>query len=436
MRTIKGRLILGLTVVIGFMAVLAALVVMRSNATISEIDRARELLVESSVSLDEASEAAKASRLAAVVGAGILGVMMFGFGAWVLGGLLKQLRCITDSARTIAGGDFDVDPIPDDRGDFIDDLAGEFNAMTAVLAAVGRETDAIARGEIRADHGIPGGVGRSFDEMVGSLQTMVDHMKSSSSRLARAASDLTGVAAAVGEGAARTAQEATIATAAGDEVSHRVSTVAAAIEQMNATIRDVTSAASEAATVASEAVGVADTTAGIIGKLGESSQQIGDVIQLINSIAEQTNLLALNATIEAARAGTAGKGFAVVASEVKELASQTAQATEEISDRIEAIQADTAEAVEASKLVGETIGRINEISLSIAGAVEEQSVTTNEISHNIEEAAAKTNGIANSISDLAGAAADTQLSTDSTRAAAEDLTAMADEFAKLVSNYR
>ncbi|MEM9039136.1 MAG: methyl-accepting chemotaxis protein, partial [Actinomycetota bacterium] len=170
--------------------------------------------------------------------------------------------------------------------------------------------------------------------------------------------------------------------------------------------------------------------------LGESSVEIGNVIKVINSIAEQTNLLALNATIEAARAGEAGKGFAVVANEVKELANQTAQATEEISARIQGIQSDTTNAVEANEQIGETIERINEISATIAAAVEEQSVTTTEIGRSVEEAAMGTQEIARSIGDVAGAAEDTRQSTSETRTSAEELARMAADLNQLVGNYR
>ena len=161
----------------------------------------------------------------------------------------------------------------------------------------------------------------------------------------------------------------------------------------------------------------------------------GDVIKVINSIAEQTNLLALNATIEAARAGEAGKGFAVVANEVKDLADQTAKATDEISERIQAIQADTNGAIEANSMIGETIDRINEISTTIASAVEEQSVTTSEIGRNVDEVAATTQSIASSITDLAAAADETRSSTADTRSAATEMNRMADDLNSLVGHY-
>ena len=159
------------------------------------------------------------------------------------------------------------------------------------------------------------------------------------------------------------------------------------------------------------------------------------MVKVINSIAEQTNLLALNATIEAARAGEAGKGFAVVANEVKDLANQTAEATEEISSRIQAIQSDTGAAVDANDKIGETIDRINEISATIASAVEEQAVTTAEIGRSIEEAASGTSDISRSITDVATAADATRESTESTKASAEELSRMAEDFKELAGQY-
>ena len=172
-------------------------------------------------------------------------------------------------------------------------------------------------------------------------------------------------------------------------------------------VRDIAKNANDAARVANEAVQVAESTNQTVGRLGASSAEIGEVIKLISAIAQQTNLLALNATIEAARAGAAGKGSAVVANEVKELAEQTAKATEDIGGKIAAIQNDTQSAVSAIAGIGEVIGKINEISGTIATAVEEQHATTGEMSRNLTQAAEGSRVIAENISGVAQAAQNT-----------------------------
>jgi methyl-accepting chemotaxis protein len=188
--------------------------------------------------------------------------------------------------------------------------------------------------------------------------------------------------------------------------------------------------------VAKNAVSVAHSTNQTVTKLGESSQEIGKVIKVITSIAQQTNLLALNATIEAARAGEAGKGFAVVANEVKELAKQTASATEEIGRKIEAIQLDTKGAVGAIGEIGSIIDQINDISNSIASAVEEQTVTTNEIGRSVAEAARGTGDIARNISGVAEAAHNTTRGASDSQRAAAELSRMAAQLQGVVGRYR
>jgi methyl-accepting chemotaxis protein len=181
---------------------------------------------------------------------------------------------------------------------------------------------------------------------------------------------------------------------------------------------------------------VAETTNTTIAKLGQSSAEIGHVVKVITSIAEQTNLLALNATIEAARAGEAGKGFAVVANEVKELAKQTAEATEDISQKITAIQDDTQAAVTAIGQIGGVIHQINDIANTIASAVEEQSVTTSEIGRNVEEASKGSSEIAQNITSVAQAAQSTASGATETQAAAQQLARMAAELQQLVGQFK
>ncbi|NUU15643.1 methyl-accepting chemotaxis protein, partial [Cellulomonas humilata] len=190
-----------------------------------------------------------------------------------------------------------------------------------------------------------------------------------------------------------------------EQVSRNVQAVAAGAEQMGASIREIAQNANLAAKVAGQATAAAESANDQVARLGESSQQIGNVVKTITSIAEQTNLLALNATIEAARAGEAGKGFAVVAGEVKELASETARATEDIARRVEAIQADTTGAVAAIGQIAAIIASINDYQLTIASAVEEQTATTNEMSRGVAEAATGSGEIAVNIGGVASSAA-------------------------------
>ena len=254
--------------------------------------------------------------------------------------------------------------------------------------------------------------------------------------LASSSQELTSVSQQMAANAEETATQANVASAAAEQVSKNVTTVSTGAEEMGASIKEIAKSANEAAKVATAAVKVADKTNATVAKLGESSAEIGNVIKVITSIAQQTNLLALNATIEAARAGEAGKGFAVVANEVKELAKQTAKATEDISRKIEAIQGDTKGAVEAIAQIGKIINQINDIQNTIASAVEEQTATTGEISRNVGEAAKGSNEIAQNISGVAQAARSTTEGASNTKSSADELAKIALDLQKLVSQFK
>jgi len=251
--------------------------------------------------------------------------------------------------------------------------------------------------------------------------------------LASSSEELTALSQMMGSGASETAAQANVVSAASEQISKNVQTVATGTEEMSASILEIAKNANDAARVATTAVKVAETTNNTINKLGDSSAEIGKVIKVITSIAQQTNLLALNATIEAARAGEAGKGFAVVAEAVKEQAKETARATEEIGQKIEAIQADTKGAVSAIAEISTVINQINDISTTIASAVEEQTATTNEITRNVSEAAKGVAEIAQNITAVAQAAKGTADAAQDTQKASNQLAQLATGMQDLVN---
>jgi len=218
------------------------------------------------------------------------------------------------------------------------------------------------------------------NEFESDVKAVVSVLSSSASELEASAQGMT---ASVEE----TRRRAQAVAVASEQATRNVQTVASSAEQLTASIREIAGRVQDASTVAQHAVRQATMAGDTMRKLGKSSQEIGQVVKVITSIAQQTNLLALNATIEAARAGDAGKGFAVVANEVKELARQTARATEEIETKIAGVQSDADSAVRVIQEISEIIGRVNEISGTIAAAVEEQNAATGEISRNVTEAA-------------------------------------------------
>jgi methyl-accepting chemotaxis protein len=257
-------------------------------------------------------------------------------------------------------------------------------------------------------------------------------MRETSYMLATSSEEMKAISQAMSSNATETAAQANAVSAAAEQVSLNIQTVATGAQEMTAGNREISKNAGEAARVATAAVKAADATNATITKLGESGAEIGKVIKVITSIAQQTNLLALNATIEAARAGEAGKGFAVVANEVKELAKETAKATEEISRKIEAIQTDTQSAVRAIGDIGAIINQINDIQNTIASSVEEQTATANEISRNVADAARGSTEIARNITGVAEAASSTNKGALNCEKSASDLLKVAEELQALV----
>jgi methyl-accepting chemotaxis protein len=250
-----------------------------------------------------------------------------------------------------------------------------------------------------------------FEAMIGEI---VDTVSSASTELEASAGTLTATAE-------RSQELTTMVAAASEEASTNVQSVASATEEMASSVNEISRQVQESATIASQAVDQARKTNDRVGELAKAAGRIGDVVELINTIAGQTNLLALNATIEAARAGEAGRGFAVVASEVKALAEQTAKATGEISAHINGIQAATQESVSAIREIGETIGRMSEISSTIASAVEEQGAATQEISRNVQQAAQGTMQVSANITDVQRGASETGSASSQVLSAAQSL---------------
>jgi len=317
--------------------------------------------------------------------------------------------------------------------DTLDAVILPVNEAAKVLESMARR-DLTQRvmGDYQGDHA---NIKNALNGALEAVQGAVSQLAGSVTMIASSAEEMSAVSATMGSNAEETSAQSNVASAAAEQVSKNVQTVATGTEEMSASIREIAKNASEAARIASSAVEVAERTNATVAKLGVSSTEIGNVIKVITSIAEQTNLLALNATIEAARAGEAGKGFAVVANEVKELAKETAKATEDIGGKIAAIQSDTEAAVAAIGQIAGVINQINDISNTIASAVEEQTATTNEIGRNVAEAATGSNEIAKNITSVSVAAQSTSQGAANSQTASAELARMAGELQKLVDQF-
>ena len=280
------------------------------------------------------------------------------------------------------------------------------------------------------------GVGVATNKTAETVQASLKQIAQNAQALSSSSQQLAATSQQMSSNAEETSAQASTVAGATQQVTTNLNSVATGAEEMTSTVQSISTNAGEAAKVAGEAVKTANSANVTVAKLGESSAEIGQVIKVITSIAQQTNLLALNATIEAARAGEAGKGFAVVANEVKELAKQTAKSTEDISQKITAIQEDTKRAVESIGSITAIINQINDISGTIATAVEEQSATTNEMSRNVQEAAKGSGEISQNIQGVAAAAESTTRGAQDTLKAAQQLTEMAKQLRTLVEQFK
>lgn len=359
--------------------------------------------------------------------------------------LTEQVRNIAEVSTAVAQGDLSKKITVEAKGEILE-LKDTLNTMVDQLNNFADEVTKLAKevvsGQLGGQAMVPNISGTwkdltdNVNLMAANLTDQVQQISQVAIAVSSASEELICESQNMGAAAEETSAQAGTVSAAADLVSSNTQSVATGIEEMNFSIKEIAKNAAEAATVAHSAVRMAETTNETITKLGVSSAEIGNVVKVITSIAQQTNLLALNATIEAARAGEAGKGFAVVANEVKELAKQTAAATEDISKKVEAIQADTKSSVKAIAQITSIINQISDFQTIIASAVEEQTATTTEIARNVNQVAIGSSEIARNITSVADAAESTTASASNTQNSAIELSKTATELQGLVNQFK
>jgi len=418
-----------------------------------EIDELTIEMTESAAAINKGSGAMKSDLLAdqnrleaesdATIGETERLILILAAGGFVLGcvwafflgkGISRPIAAMCNAMRELAAGNFDVVLPGLGRKDELGEMAGaveEFKMQAVAKAerdAATQEAQSKASSAARRAELI-----RFADEFETAVGAIVSNVSASAVQLEAAAGTLTRTA--------ETTQGLSSQVAgASEEASSNMQSVASATEELSASVDEIGRRVKESSQIAGAAVRQAEQTDGRIGKLSRAAQEIGDVVKLITAIAEQTNLLALNATIEAARAGDAGRGFAVVASEVKSLASQTARATDEISNHIMGMQGATQESVAAIKEIGGTIGKISDIANTIANAVEQQSAATQEIARSVQNVAQGTQEAAASVMQVNRGATETGAASEevlnSARTLSSESTRLREELDRFMANIR
>ena len=376
---------------------------------------------------NEGAATYRSSRVMIISAIVFCGLLCGGAGLAIILGIARPVHLTTATVDRLAAGDLDVAITGAERKDEIGSLARALdvfkrNAVDAKRVTAEQEAERAAK-ETRAVHLT--GLVRGFEAKIGA---MVGVLAAGATELEATARSMTGTAD-------RTNQQAAIVAGASEEATASVQTTAAAAEELTASIQEITRQVAQSATVTSKAVADARRTDDIVRALADGADKIGQVVGLITTIAGQTNLLALNATIEAARAGDAGKGFAVVASEVKNLANQTAKATEEIGAQIGQIQGATREAVAAIRDIVTTITEVSTIATTIASAVEEQGAATAEIARNVQQTAQAAKDVTSNISGVTQAANETGAAATQVLGAAGDLSRQAEELTGQVNSF-
>ena len=333
---------------------------------------------------------------------------------FIVRGITQPVAAMTSAMEELAGGNLEIDIPAQDRSDEIGEMAQAVQVFKENALKVKEMQDEQEAAELRAQ-----------EEKAAAMHDMADQFENTVGgvveAVASASTEMRSSATAMSATAEQTSQQSTAVAAASEEASANVQTVASAAEELSSSIDEITNQVSRSSQVSSSAKEGAESAEHTIQGLADSVQKIGEVVDLITDIAEQTNLLALNATIESARAGEAGKGFAVVANEVKNLASQTSKATEEISRQIGEVQAATTSSVGAVQDVTKTIIELNEIATAISAAVEQQGAATQEIARNVEQAAAGTQEVNSNIAGVTTAAGETGSAAGEIASAANNL---------------